>query len=83
MSPSVINHGTTSGYYAHRRLKERACPDCRAAIAKYSKKYRKEVGAERDRESDRVRRLALAELRELHRDEYEALVEQIRAQRGL
>lgn len=78
----MINHGTTSGYYAHRRLKERACKDCRNAIAKYSKKYRENKGAERDRESDRVRRQALAQLRELHREEYEALVEQIRADRS-
>lgn len=79
---SVINHGTTSGYYAHRRLKERACKDCRKAIAKYSKKYREKRSEERNRESDRVRRQALAQLRELHREEYEALVEQIRAERS-
>lgn len=78
----MINHGTTSGYYAHRRLKERACKDCREAIAKYSKKYREQKGAERDRESDKVRRLAMAVLRENHREEYEALVEQIREERS-
>lgn len=78
----MINHGTTSGYYAHRRLKERACEPCREAIAKYSKKYREKRSEERNRESDRVRRQALAQLRELHRGEYEALVEQIRAERS-
>lgn len=74
----MINHGTTSGYYAHRRLKERACKDCREAIREYSKKYREEVGPNRDRRSDKIRRQALAVLRDRHREEYEALVEEIR-----
>lgn len=78
----MINHGTTGGYYAHRRLKERPCESCRAAISEYSRKYREKNGPARDREADKVRRLALAQLRDLYRQEYEALVEQIRAERS-
>lgn len=78
----MINHGTTSGYYAHRRLQEGPCEECRAAISMYSRDYRKKNGAERDRESDKVRRLALARLRDKHRDEYEMLVAEVRMERS-
>lgn len=74
----MINHGTTGGYYAHRRLKQEPCPECKTAIAEYSKNYRNATGR-RDRIADRVRRQALAILRERHRAEYEALVAEVRA----
>lgn len=77
----MINHGTTSGYYTHRRLSEPPCEDCRDAIAKYNRKYREKRGPERDRETDRIRRTALARLRDLHREEYERLVAEIRGER--
>jgi len=35
-----INHGTTGGYKAHRRLKEKPCDQCLAAKSAYEKKLR-------------------------------------------
>jgi hypothetical protein len=34
--------GTRSGYVRHRNLKEDACVECKAANAKYQKKYMRE-----------------------------------------
>lgn len=72
----MINHGTRGGYYAHRRLKDTPCDECRAAINEYVKEYRARKGPERSRRLETIRRRALAALREAHRDEYEALVDQ-------
>lgn len=72
----MINHGTRGGYYAHRRLKDPPCDECRAAINEYVKDYRKKNGLSRNREREKIRRQALAALRERYRDEYEALVEE-------
>lgn len=74
----MINHGTRGGYYAHRRRKERPCKECRAAINEYVKEYRQRKGLVRNRELDKARREALARLRERHRDEYEALLIEVR-----
>ena len=71
----MINHGTRGGYYAHRRLSDPPCDDCRAAINEYVKEYREKHGLSRNREREKIRRQALAALREKYRDEYEALVE--------
>ena len=76
----MINHGTRGGYYAHRRLSEPPCDDCRAAINEYIKDYRKRTGLARNRASEKIRRQALAVLRERHREEYDELVEEIRAE---
>jgi len=76
----MINHGTRGGYYAHRRLSEPPCDDCRAAINEYIKDYRKRTGMSRNRASDKIRRKALAVLRDRHREEYDALVEEFRAE---
>lgn len=70
----IINHGTRGGYYAHRRLSDPPCDGCKAAINEYVKDYRAKNGLSRNREREKIRRRALAVLRERHRDEYEALV---------
>lgn len=75
----MINHGTRGGYYAHRRLSETPCDACRAAINEYVKEYRAKTGLGRNRGRERIRRMALAALREAHRDEYDQLVEQLTA----
>lgn len=80
----MINHGTRGGYYAHRRLKNadpthKICDACRAAINQYVQEYRAKNGLSRNREREKIRRQALAALREKYRDEYEALVEQFEA----
>ena len=71
----MINHGTRGGYYAHRRLSDPPCDECRAAINEYVKEYREKNGLSRNREREKIRRRALAALRDNHREEYEALVE--------
>lgn len=75
----MINHGTRGGYYAHRRLSDPPCDACRAAINEYVREYRAKNGLARNREREKIRRRALAALREIHRDEYERLVEQFEA----
>jgi len=79
----VINHGTRSGYYAHRRLSEPPCDACRAAINEYIRDYRSRTGLTRNRAGEKIRRKALAALRDRHRDEYEELLEEFRAEEGL
>jgi cytidine deaminase len=74
----TINHGTRSGYYAHRRLSETPCEACREAINEYVKEYRAKNGLARNRAGEKIRRKALAVLRDRHRDEYEELVEEFR-----
>lgn len=74
-----INHGTRGGYYAHRRMSEPPCDACRKAINGYVREYRAKNGLARNREREKIRRKALAALRDAHRKEYEALVEQIEA----
>mgnify|MGYP003399620431 CR=1 FL=1 len=76
----MINHGTRGGYYAHRRLESTPCDECREAINGYVKEYRKKNGLSRNREQDKIRRKALAILRDTHREEYEMLVDQLRAE---
>lgn len=78
----MINHGTRGGYYAHRRLKQDPCDACREAINEYVREYRAKNGLERNREGEAVRRKALARLRDRHRDEYEALVAEVWAERA-
>lgn len=73
----LINHGTTRGYYQHRRLSDEPCDDCKDAINKYMAKYRRESGAVRSRERDKLRRRALAVLREKYRDEYEEILKDL------
>lgn len=75
----MINHGTRGGYYAHRRISEPPCAECRAAINEYVREYRAKNGLARNREREKIRRRALAALRDAHREEYEALVEQFEA----
>lgn len=76
----MINHGTRGGYYAHRRLSDPPCDECRAAINEYVKEYRSKNGLSRNREREKIRRKALAALRDAHRAEYEELVEQFEAE---
>ena len=71
----AINHGTRGGYYAHRRQNDPPCAACRAAINEYVKEYREKNGVARNRERERIRRKAMATLRERYRTEYEQLVE--------
>lgn len=71
----MINHGTRGGYYAHRRLSERPCDACREVINEYVQEYRAKKGLGRNRERERIRRKAMAELRKRHRTEYEMLIE--------
>lgn len=73
----AINHGTRGGYYAHRRQSDPPCAECRAAINEYVREYREKNGVYRNRERERVRRKALATLRERYRSEYEQLVKLI------
>jgi hypothetical protein len=77
---TMINHGTRGGYYAHRRLSDPPCDECRAAINEYVKEYRAKHGLARNREREKIRRQALAALREKYRDEYESLVEEFEAE---
>lgn len=71
----MINHGTRSGYYAHRRQSEPPCDDCRKAINEYVRKYREVNGNNRDRMRETARRRAMAVLRDRYREEYEDIVE--------
>ena len=75
----AINHGTRGGYYAHRRQSSEPCDACRHAINEYVREYRAKNGLARNREREKIRRQALAALRDRHRDEYERLVEQFEA----
>lgn len=75
----MINHGTRGGYYAHRRTSEPPCDACRAAINEYVWEYRAKNGLARNREREKIRRQALAALRDRYRAEYDRLVEQIEA----
>lgn len=75
----MINHGTRGGYYAHRRISDPPCDECRAAINEYVREYRAKNGLTRNREREKIRRRALAALRDAHRAEYERLVEQFEA----
>lgn len=75
----MINHGTRGGYYAHRRQSDPPCDACREAINEYVREYRDKNGLARNREREKIRRQALAALRDLHREEYERLVEQFEA----
>lgn len=76
----MINHGTRGGYYAHRRLSDPPCDACRDAINEYNREYRNRNGLARNRESEKIRRKALAALRDRHREEYDALVDEFRAE---
>lgn len=69
----AINHGTTKGYHAHRRLNQPPCDACRDAINEYIRVYRAKTG-NRSRRPEKARRRALADLRDRHRDEYEQLI---------
>lgn len=75
----MINHGTRGGYYAHRRQSSEPCDACREAINEYVREYRAKNGLARNREREKIRRQALAALRDRHRDEYERIVEQLEA----
>lgn len=75
----MINHGTRGGYYAHRRISDPPCDECRAAINEYVREYRARKGLDRSREREKIRRRALSALRDAHREEYERIVEQIEA----
>lgn len=75
----MINHGTRGGYYAHRRISEPPCDACREAINEYVREYRAKNGLARNRKRDKIRRKALAALRDAHRQEYERLLEQFEA----
>lgn len=77
-----IEHGTRGGYYAHRRLSEPACDECRAAINEYMREYREKKGLGWSRERESIRRKALARLRDRHREEYERLVAEVAAERA-
>ena len=79
----MINHGTRSGYYAHRRLKDPPCDKCRAAVNEYVKEYRERTGVERNRIRDKIRRQALAALRDRYRSEYEEIVQELTDEYGL
>lgn len=78
----MINHGTRGGYYAHRRLNQDPCDECRAAINEYVREYRAKNGLERNREGEAVRRKALARLRDENRARYEELVAEVWAERA-
>lgn len=78
-----INHGTRGGYYAHRRLGSPPCDACREAINEYVKEYREKNGVKHNRLLENIRRVALRRLRERHREEYEALVAQVKSEHGL
>lgn len=69
-----INHGTRGGYYAHKRLGQTPCEDCREAINDYVREYRARTGNQRNREREKIRRKALSTLRDRHREEYDELV---------
>lgn len=73
----AINHGTRSGYYAHRRQGSTPCAECREAINEYVRAYRRKNGTNRNREGDRIRRKAVNILRDKYREEYEQLVADI------
>jgi hypothetical protein len=60
-------------------MKDPPCDECRAAINDYVREYRAKNGLARNREREKIRRRALAALREIHRPEYERLVEQFEA----
>lgn len=76
----AINHGTSSGYHSHRRLNQEPCDACREAINAYIRRYRATKGKDRTRTLDKIRRRALAKLRDNHREEYEQLIEECRVE---
>jgi hypothetical protein len=76
----MINHGTRGGYYAHRRISDPPCEECRAAINEYVREYRAKNGMSRSRKREKIRRKALAALRDAHREEFDRLIERIEAE---
>ena len=76
----MINHGTRGGYYAHRRMGDPPCDECREAINDYVREYRAKNGMARNRAGEKIRRRALAVLRDRHRGEYEDLLDELRAE---
>jgi len=54
------------------------CDDCRRAINEYIREYRSRTGLSRNRAGEKMRRRALAALRERHRKEYEDILDELR-----
>lgn len=78
----MINHGTQGGYHAHRRTGSEPCQPCKDAVNTYMRKYRKD-NPDRDRVRDRVRRKAMAALRDMHRADYDELVKRFEQEERL
>jgi len=70
-----MKHGTTAGYYRHKRLKEDPCRECKDAINEYFRDYRGRPGSTRNKDREKARRQATALLRRRHLEEYEKLIE--------
>jgi hypothetical protein len=75
MTNTTIRHGTTSGYYRHKRLEEDPCRECKDAINRYIAEYRDRPDHVRNKAREGARRKATALLRQRHREEYEKLIE--------
>lgn len=76
----MINHGTRGGYYAHRRLSSPTCDACRAAINEYVKEYRAKNGLSKNRQREKIRRMATAILREKYPEDYKKQLELCRVE---
>lgn len=78
-----IQHGTASGYQACHQRPEGSCDACRAAHAEKLRRYRGGAGGARHRDREKAYQRALADLRDRHSDEFDAVyaVELARAQR--
>lgn len=78
-----VNHGTRSGYYAHRRQGTKPCQECRNAINQYVREYRKKKDPKsRGREGEKRRRQAMSVLRDRHRSEYEQILKELTDREG-
>lgn len=40
MTPNDPRHGSSSGYYAHKRVGQVPCDPCRLAVSEYQRRYK-------------------------------------------
>lgn len=71
---AAAQHGTYAGYQRHLKVGQKACADCRKALADYQKERRKDpVLLQQHRDQVKARDLATQALRQLYPEEYKEL----------
>lgn len=76
--PRTAKCGTRSGYYRHRKDNEKPCQACTTARHEYDKQRYAQNGLP-SRLRAKAQNLALRELRDHHKDEYDELYRTIKA----